>query len=479
MLQSSKTIEKVAVIGLDCAEPSLVFERWRDILPNLSRLADAGCYGTLTSTIPPITVPAWTAMMTSQDPGQLGIYGFRNRKDHSYDGLYFANANYVKAKTVWNHLAVKRKNSILLGVPQTYPPRPLRGIMVASFLTPGKDAEFTYPKDVKQELDSIADGDYVIDVKDFRTDDKDRLLEQIYDMTRKRFKVARAFVQRKPWDFFMMVEMGTDRIHHGFWRFSDPEHRLYEPGSRYEHVIRDYYVYLDSEIGRLVGELPPKTGVMVVSDHGAKGMKGAICVNEWLIREGLLTLKARPDTVRKMTMDMIDWDKTVAWGEGGYYARIFMNVKGREPNGVVEQERYEAVRDDLISRFEAICDEKGSPIGTRVFRPEQIYREVRNVPPDLIVYFGNLNWRSAGSVGLDTIHLFENDTGPDDANHAQEGMYILGFPGVQPEEYRDWKGRRMDGPCLYDVAPTILDLFSIPVPPAMIGRTMRERFSGR
>ena len=469
-------INKVAVIGLDCAEPSLVFERWRNDLPNLTKLVEKGWFGNLKSTIPPITVPAWTAMMTSRDPGQLGVYGFRNRKDYSYDGLFFANANSVKAKTVWNILSVKRKTSIILGVPQTYPPRPLRGVMVASFLTPDKTSDYTYPREIKEELDALADGNYVIDVRDFRTNDKERLLKQIHDMTKKRFQVAGNFIKRKPWDFFMMVEMGPDRIHHGFWRYTDPEHRLYEKNNPYEGVIRDYYMYLDREIGKFLELLPPKTAVMVVSDHGAKGMKGAVCVNEWLMREGLLTLKAKPGRVEKLTMDMVDWEHTTAWGEGGYYARIFMNVKGREPKGTVPRERYEEVRDELAAKLAAIPDENGIVIDTKVFKPERIYREVNNVAPDLIVHFGDLQWRSAGSVGSNSIHIFENDTGPDDANHAQHGMYIVSFPHGVPDQYASLPPGRFDNARIYDVAPTILDLLSIDIPSDMIGKPFWERF---
>src|SRR3990172_683880 len=88
---------KVAVIGLDCVPPELVFDRWRDQLPTLKRLAGEGCWGKLKSVVPPITVPAWSCMMSSRDPGELGIYGFRNRKDHSYDGMAFATATAVVA----------------------------------------------------------------------------------------------------------------------------------------------------------------------------------------------------------------------------------------------------------------------------------------------------------------------------------------------------------------------------------------------
>jgi hypothetical protein len=87
---------KVCVIGLDCAAPELVFDLWADRLPNLRRVMERGVYGPLESATPPITVPAWMCMTTSQDPGSLGIYGFRNRLDHSYDKLGFVNSSSIK-----------------------------------------------------------------------------------------------------------------------------------------------------------------------------------------------------------------------------------------------------------------------------------------------------------------------------------------------------------------------------------------------
>ncbi len=97
--------KKVFVFGIDCFEPSLVFEQWKKDLPNLSKLMEEGAWGRMESTLPPITVPAWTAMMTSKDPGQLGFYGFRNRKSYDYEELYFANGAYVREKTVWQILS--------------------------------------------------------------------------------------------------------------------------------------------------------------------------------------------------------------------------------------------------------------------------------------------------------------------------------------------------------------------------------------
>ena len=261
------------------------------------------------------------------------------------------------------------------------------------------------------------------------------------------------------------------RTHHGMWKFHDRTHPKHEPGNRYQHAIRDYYVRLDEQIGTLLERIPKETLVMVTSDHGVKGMHGGICVNEWLRREGLLTLEEEPEGEELTPFGEVevDWARTRVWGSGGYYARIFMNVEGREPQGTIPADQYEAFRDQLAERIRAIPAPDGSDIGTVVFKPQEIYREVRNIPPDLIVYFGNLSWRSVGSFGHGGIYTFENDTGPDDANHAENGMFILVDPGSK------LRGERVSSaPHLMDVAPTILDVFGLPIPADMQGKVIRR-----
>ncbi|OLC55048.1 MAG: phosphodiesterase [Acidobacteria bacterium 13_1_40CM_4_69_4] len=454
---------KVAVIGLDCAAPRLVFERFREHLPHLKALMDGGCYGPLESTHPPITVPAWACMMRSQDPGQLGIYGFRNRRDHTYDGLSLANATALESDALWDLLGRAGKNVIVLGVPPSFPPKPVRGVQVGCFLTPSTRMAYTHPPDLREEIERIAPG-YVVDVEGFRTDDKDALLKRIYDKTRGHFAVAKHLLKTRPWDFFMMVEMGVDRIHHSFWKFMDPEHPKYEAGNRFENAILDYYRYCDREIGELLSLFPPETAVLVVSDHGAKKLDGGICFNEWLIKKGHLALKSYPDKTTPIGKTEIDWSRTKAWGDGGYYGRLFMNVKGREPQGTIDPRDYDRVRDDLIAEIEGIEDPSGRNIGTKACRPEDLYREVRNVAPDLTCYFGNLDWRSIGSVGLKGIHTFENDTGPDDANHDWHGIFILSG-GADGRPRGELRGLR-----IYDVAPTVLGLYGLEPPAGMLGK---------
>lgn len=450
------------VIGLDCATPQLVFDKYLPHLPNIEKIMKNGIFGELKSTIPPITCPAWMCMVSGKDPGTLGIYGFRNRKDHTYDGLSIANSTAISEPLLWDIIGGEGMKSIAIGVPQTYPPRPINGIMVTSFLTPGPESEYTYPPEFKQEINSVVDG-YMLDVDGFRTDDKERLLVQIHQMTAKRFQLAGHVVKTKPWDFFMMVEMGPDRLHHGFWKYGDPEHPKHEPGNVFEKAMLKYYARLDGFIGELADAAGEETAVMIVSDHGAKRMLGGICFNEWLIREGYLKLKSRPEGVVRLDRCEVDWANTSAWGDGGYYGRLFINVQGREPEGVVPPSEYESFRDELISKIEAMRDENGAPLGNRVFRPEELYRTCGNIPPDLIVYFGDLDWRSVGSVGLNSVYTYENDTGPDDANHAQHGIFLLGGGGVEPRG-------RLDGLDILDVAPTVLKLMGINIPDDMAGK---------
>jgi predicted AlkP superfamily phosphohydrolase/phosphomutase len=456
--------KKVMVIGLDCATPQLVFGEYTDQLPNLKRIMNEGVYGRMRSCIPPITCPAWMCMVTSKNPGKLGIFGFRNRSGYSYQDMWIANSTAIHERTVWDVINREGYLAGIIGVPQTYPPKAMNGFLVTGFLAPDNKSDYTFPEFIKDEI-KTAVGDYIIDVKKFRREDKDSLLEEIRYMAKQRFDLVEAFLH-KPWHFFMFIEMGLDRLHHGFWKYMDKTHRKYQKGNRYENAIREYYKYLDKRIGELMAKLDDDTVVIVVSDHGAKKMEGAINVNDWLIQEGYLKLKTPLTEVTKFDKVDVDWDNTVAWGLGGYYCRLFINVKGRESNGVVDPEKYEQVRDEIAEKLRNIKDEKGNNIGTRVLKPQEVYDGPRlEQAPDLIVYFGDLYWRSTGSVGHDSIHSFEAEVGPDDAVHDEYGIFLLYDPKVK-------RGRNIGDVSIYDIAPTILSEMGIEVPEDMEGKPL-------
>lgn len=441
---------KVVVMGLDCATPELMFSRFSSRLPNLMRLT-CGVYGRIRSTTPPITIPAWYAMFTGQTPGRLGLYGFRHRTVGTYDRTWIADAQNLTFSPVWRILGDNGKKVGLVGIPPSYPPYPVNGFMVSCFLTPDVTKEFTYPADLGDEILSEV-GEYIPDVP-FRTDRKAELLEDLYMMTEKRFDIIEHLMRTKEWDFFAFVEIGLDRIQHAYWRYFDPEHHLYEE-NEFSTAIEDYYAFLDSRVGSILDMLDEDTYVIAVSDHGAKRMKGAFCINDFFRQEGLLSFDP-PDQPTKLDRVNIDWSRTQAWGWGGYYARVFLNVEGREPKGTIPRSEYEDFRDHIADLIRSIRGPEGERWNTCVYRPEDIYPVVNGDPPDLMVFFDDLSWRSAGTVGHVTPYLEENDTGPDDAVHDWYGVFMLARAG---ETSRGVEVGSMD---VIDVAPIILRLFGM------------------
>ncbi|MFN2544194.1 MAG: alkaline phosphatase family protein [Actinomycetota bacterium] len=459
---------RIAVIGLDCATPGLLFDDLAAEIPNINALLQRGMYGDLESITPPITIPAWACAMSGKTPGQLGIYGMRNRKDTTYEGLSLATSLAVKEPQVWDELGHRGKHSLLIGVPPGYPPKPVEGWRVSCFLTPPSAPTYTHPQELSGEIEEELGGEpYIFDIPNFREKGEEHVLEQVFAMTERRFKVARRLVKIKPWNYFMLVEMGPDRLHHVFWHHFDPEHPKYEPGNRFETAFQDYYRFLDKQVGSLLETLPDDCITILMSDHGARRMVGGVCFNDWLEREGYLSFTEPVTEVTPIAKAPIDWSRTVAWGDGGYYGRLFLNVKGREPQGIVEPADYERTRDELIERLEKMTGPEGELLGTKVIKPQEVYPEVRGVAPDLIVYFGDLEWRSVGAVRAGVVQgvfTYENDTGPDGANHDRTGVFAMVGAPAQP-------AGRVEGLRLIDVGPTILSLYGIEAPEGAQGRS--------
>ena len=453
--------KKLLIIGLDSAAPDLVFKSLAGKLPNIQALMREGSYMRLRSCDPPITIPAWMVMMTGRDPGEIGLYGFRSRRPGTYNETVLPSSYSVGFPKLWDFLGDKGLKSCIIGVPPTYPPQKLNGSLVSCFMTPSSRHEFTYPPSLKQKIQEWV-GEYVFDVV-FRKEDRDEVLRSVYEMTEKRFTVAGKLLKEGNWDLFMLMEIGLDRMHHAFWKYFDPSHHLHERGNVYEKVIENYYRYLDSKIGELLSLVSRDTDVLVVSDHGAKRMKGAFCINQWLADEGYLHFRSQPKGITEIEKADIDWSRTVAWGWGGYYARIFINLEDREPYGIVKRRDYDKIRDELSNALKEIRGPNGEPWYNKVYRPEEIYRELRGDPPDLLVYLDDLFWRAAGTVGHGVNYLSENDTGPDDAVHDYDGIFIY------------WSCDGVGGPkdglvSIYDVAPTLLDLYGIAPPANLKGR---------
>ena len=460
---------RLFIFGLDAGAPDLIFNKFIDYLPNFKKVIGKGVYGRLRSCDPPITVPAWMVMMTGREPGELGLYGFRHRKEYSYSEISIPNSGSIRYPRIWDILGGEGFKTFVLGVPPSYPPYKVNGWLIGCFLTPDDRVRYTYPLTLKYEVNKIVDK-YIFDVP-FRRDDRDWVLDKIHEMTNIHFKVVDYMMTSKNWDFFMYMEIGLDRIQHAFWKYMDLGHRRYEYHERYSKAILEYYIELDQFLGKIIGDAGA-SDILIVSDHGAKKMDGAFAVNQWLIDKGYLKLKGDVKPGSRLSQVDIDWGDSIAWGWGGYYGRIFLNIEGREEKGVISPNDYEYYLNKLSSEIKSIRGPSGESWRNLVYKPSDLYHVVNGSPPDLMVYFDDLNWRSAGTVGYETPYLEENDTGPDDAVHDYDGVFIW-----YSADGRLNNSIELDDISIYDVYPTILRYYGLEAEEA-IGTPIEEVLVG-
>lgn len=466
---------RVLVLGLDCAPPSLAFARFADAMPHLSALRARGVWGPLRSVVPPVTVPAWACMTTGRDPGELGIYGFRDRVPGTYD-LALVDARRLEAPRVWDLAASVGLRTSALFVPPSWPPRaPAGGEVAGCFLTPSAGHAWSDPPALKDEL-TARFGAYQLDVEGFRGGEPARLAREIRAMTEQHLAMALHVWEAHAPDLLFAVTIGPDRFHHALWEHLEPAHPRHDPAHPLVQAGRDYYAAIDAGLGALLARCDAATTVLVVSDHGARTLHGGVAINEWLIGRGELVLHERPAQRGPLAKARVDWSRTRAWGEGGYHGRVFFNVRGREPQGVVAPEDVPRLRAELVEALAAMRGEEGAPLGNRVVVPAEAYRATRGNPPDLLVFFGDLDQRALGTIAgtneLDAAGrapLFHagNDTGADAANHDWDGIFAMAGAGVDARGYTE-------GLSLYDVTPTVLARLGVAVPDGLLGRDVAQ-----
>ncbi|MGE0785136.1 MAG: alkaline phosphatase family protein [Sandaracinaceae bacterium] len=437
---------RAMLIGLDCAPPALVFERLRDRLPVLRRLMREGAWGPLRSVVPPITVPAWTCMLSGRDPGELGLYGFRNRVPGTSE-LRVARDEPHPTPKVWDVASAAGKTSCVMYVPTASPPRALDGVHVGGFLHEGDG--WVWPPELATELEARF-GAHTPDVDSAAREDPGALLDALYESTARRFRVARALYEERAPDLFAMVEMGPDRLHHGMFAHLDPAHPAHDP--RWAAEAADYYAFLDAEVGALIDRAPEDTVVIVASDHGARAKRGSVRLNEWLRREGWLALDAD---------GAIDPARTRAWSTGGYYARVFFNVAGRDQGGAVAADALDAEVDRLVRELGRI----GVPL--RAHRPRELYRDVRGAAPELLVVLDDLALSASGELGEGPIVREEpNDVG---CVHDWDGIFLARGLGARG---------RIDDLVIHDVGATLLGALGVRAPEGWLGRDLARSRGG-
>lgn len=516
---------RLMILGFDGTSPDLL-ERWMEEghLPSIKKLVEDGAYGHLESVPNTCSPCAWTTFATGKNAGKHGIYRFTERDFGSYR-YNFVNGAHRRAKAFWNMLCGDRVGCVV-NVPMTYPAEEINGCWVSGFDAPGVESKgFCYPEGLLDEM-KAHNGPYRI-MRDFgsllRKDaDWGKTAEFLLDSLESRYRHTVYLMDKYDWELFTVVFMETDHAHHFFWKFLDPKHPDYRPedAERFGDTILNVYKSMDDIVRRLVEKNPDAT-VMIVSDHGgAVNTRGGSLVADWLEGLNLLsrkdagggggrgTLKKISTAVMRKAFGLvnrhlsteakfrlirlmpgvrakvesavrlgdIDWEKTKAYCDGAQ-DDIWINLKDRDPLGVVSPEEYDELCDFICDELNSAVDAKtGRPVVDAAFRRRDVYEGgYVERSPDI-----SIRWKIDGVVTGIRSKSSPADITPIDwdwpadipnGGHRIEGVVVAHGPHVAP-------GVRLQGAQLQDIAPTVLYHFDEEIPEDMDGRVIGEMFKG-
>ena len=490
---------RMLVIGLDGATWDLI-KPWADEgkLPTFKKLMENGVWGELESTVPPWTVPAWNCLSAGKRPEKLGLTTFRQRETGSYKFRpCFVTKN--PGTCFWDCLNDGEKRTHLLFLPNVHNPYKINGLMITGWLYENRD-KLTFPPDLKAKLEKAV-GKFKIDVAELdekggaRTKimtDK-QYVNEVRDITEKHFDILKHILINYEWDTVFIVFAGSDRLQHRFWER--------------KNLILDYYKDIDNKINELSELINDDTYIMLVSDHGFGRSDYAFNVNDWLIKEGYLSLEtgnSNPSLLRRIYNlasknkrlhsmmikaavplprfkgmlekklnpknfeDLeINWGNTKAFAYG-CFGDVYLNLAGREPCGAVEVREYDRVRDEIIDKLKALSPpETGKKLSVKVFKKEELYSDctIKDTKPDIFILVTDAGIQRI-SPGVGTGQIFQRSIR---GMHRLNGIFLCHGPDIK-------KGKITRKARIYDIAPTVLHMFGLPIPKDMDGRVLKEIF---
>ena len=504
---------KAVLIGIDGADWRLL-KPWmaQGLLPTLSRLVSEGVSGKLGSTVRPESSVAWSSLSTGVNPGKHGIFGFVESSASGYS-FRLINASNIKARRFWDFLGDAGLKIGVLNMPITYPPSPVNGFVIGGMLTPGPETNFTHPPSLRARL-LHRFPDYLIDAGEL-VGNKQALVDKACCYTEQQLTMALWLMQEEPWDFFSVVFTAPDRLQHFLWADMDREHPAHSKESvpMLDNAILELYKQLDLAIARVLSMLSEDTLVIIVSDHGFNGVYRRFYVNEWLAQHDYLRL--RPMNT-KWRSNLIGWakqhvgtwqwlrrikrailsprfsltdlesrafEKIVDWSHTKAYfsmvGGLYINLEGRDPQGVVPLKDYDLLCEELTEQLMALVDpETQHPILANVNHRSALYTgPYVEKSPDLILEPQRENSEARYNVVFDK--SLRSDSGdymgtadPLSANHTMDGIFIAWGKALA-------RGTTLDHARLIDIAPTLLAHFGVPIPGYMDGCVLNEIYTPR
>ncbi len=516
---------KLLVIGLDGATWSVIEPLARaGRVPNLARIMQ-GVQGPLESTIPPVTPPAWTSFMTGKNPGKHGLYHFVEPEPGSYQ-MRYTNARSRRARTIWSILSEAGRRVGVVNVPMTFPPEPVDGFMISGMDTPDAASDFIYPKSLVTDLRKAV-GPVKLDLRylGFMHSDERRrqVLQELDVVDEQRLRMLLYLLEREPVEVLMAVYGSPDTSQHYFWHYADSSHYRYDPrgAQTFGSAIGDVYVRLDRQIGALMERVADDGAVMIVSDHGFGPTSSKLLyLNRYLAELGLLAYRKAgtaglgglvsrtvrgtdrvlrgalsSDQKKRLArmfpklrvrwessltaLNAVDWSATKAYCSEvlASPANIWINVRGRQPQGTVDPGgEYREVVDFVAERLQALKDPMtGRPLVRRVLRKEEVYDGpyVDQAPDVMLAWWEGEGFSARTSLPQDRGRPVVAEASPVSeraewsGTHRLEGVLAMRGSGIRT-------GVRVTGARIVDLAPTILHLLGQPVPDDMDGRVLTE-----
>lgn len=484
---------KVLVIGLDGATWNIIEPLVKEgKLPSIGKLMKNGCFGNLQSCIPHVTFPAWKCYSTGKNPGKLGVYWFFGI-DVAKEKVIWHNSTSFKSKELWDILGENDMTCGVLDMPTTYPPKAIKGFMVSH--DPPRPSGFVYPqwleKELKDRFNYKTAPDYYFQL------DKDAAIPSTKEVIQQRFAVALYLLKKFDPPFFHLTIYDIDPVQH-FYNLE---------------IVEDFWVLIDNGIKSLLDEFcDENTYVILMSDHGHTDKKCTFQMGRWLEERGLMAYKKRRLILQSLlqrlglnrnnVFSMIGKTRIIPRirfyipigirvGFGALFP-VSQHMPDQNPlEGSIDYSRskviphsadliyinrtlfhsykeYEEFRENLIREIKEIEEPRtGTKLAQAVYKREEIYsgRYVDRAPD--VVILPNEGYTLANAAGTR-----ETWTYPDRGwyrTHRLQGIFLALGPDIR-------EGVEIEGAKIYDLAPTILHIFGIPIPKDIDGRVLKEIF---
>ena len=510
-----ETAPKLIVLGWDAATWDLL-SPWvaEGKLPNLAKLMQSGCYGSIRSTSLPVSPAAWSTIITGQNPAKHGVFDWFARKEDSYD-VEYVHTGQIKAKPLWEYFNEAGKRMGVFNLPMLYPAVPIDGFMISGLAAPDADSSgFAHPKDLIQELEENVGPFWHAETEVYKYGREQAYLDNVLELLDYQKGVIDNLMREHPCDAYLLVFMQTDHVQHKFWRYFDPMFPDCDPeyDSQFQDAILQVYQGVDDHLGELLDAYGEDTNFIVLSDHGGGPVHGIMYINRWLHEIGMLHLRddfstrakfwlAKTDLIGKvyrivsklglgkvanlaskparnkvlnsfMSFDDIDWTRTKAYARGAF-GQIYVNLMGREPGGIVEAgEAYEEVVTQLLTALKELPHpETGEPLITDIHRKSEIFNGpyLENAA-DVIFSIQNYLYQSSVKMGLDSESILGKSEYEDSGSHRLEGIMVMSGPGIA-------EGGSISNATIADILPTILALAGLAVPEDLDGRPLSQAFT--